>query len=355
MNKGLVIGAGAISIILIIILILVLRRGAEVEKYETTTINRGDIIERITATGTINPVISVQVGSQVSGRIVKILADFNSVVKKGQVIAQLETDLYKSKVQQADANYKMAQAQVKEAQAALSDSESNLRRARNLNKNQVVSDRDLEIAGTKYDAAQASYNAALAREEQSRAQLGSAQFDLEHTTIYSPVDGIVISRNCDVGQTVVASFQTPNLFLIAQDLTKMQVDAYVDEADIGKVKVGQDVLFTVDAYPEKVFNGTVSQVRFAPKEQQNVVSYATIIEVSNPEMMLRPGMTASVSIIAEKRKNVIRVANAALRFKPDSEDKDLEEYTKKMKQSMHPMKVKTLPSTVCGCSERMEP
>jgi HlyD family secretion protein len=321
-NKKLYIGA-ALLVIIVIAIAYSFRKNTQQDKYETAIIDRGDIIEKITATGTINPVNSVKVGSQVSGRIIKILADYNSQVKKGQVVAQLETDIYQSKVAQADANYKMSQAQVKEAKAMMADSESNLRRANKLNRDQVLSERELEIAETKYDSAKASYGAAVAREEQSNALLISAQLDLQHTTIYSPVDGIVISRNCDVGQTVVATFQTPDLFLIAEDLTKMRVDAYVDEADIGKAKVGQQVLFTVDAYPDQVFNGTISQVRFAPKELQNVVSYATLIEVPNPELMLRPGMTASISIIVEHKKNVMRVANAALRFKPDSADKEL--------------------------------
>jgi HlyD family secretion protein len=311
-----------LAVIIIGVIIYFLKSDRSQEKYETAVIDRGDITEKITATGTINPVNSVKVGSQVTGRIVKILADYNSQVKKGQVVAQLETDLYQSKVEQADANYKMSQAQVMEAKATLLDAESNFRRAKKLSKDQVLSERDLEIAETKYTAAQAAYNAARAREAQSKALLNSARVDLSHTTIYSPVDGIVISRNCDVGQTVVATFQTPDLFLIAEDLTKMRVDAYVDEADIGKVRVGQEVKFTVDSYPYTVFNGTISQVQFAPKELQNVVSYATVIEVANPELMLRPGMTASISIIAEKKENVLRVANAALRFKPDPEDKD---------------------------------
>jgi len=321
-NKKIYIGA-ALLIVITVVVVYSLRKEKQQEKYETAVIDRGDIIEKITATGTINPVNSVKVGSQVSGRIIKIKADYNAQVKKGQVVAQLETDIYQSKVEQADANYKMSQAQTREAKAALLDTESNLRRAKKLRRDNVLSERDLEIAETKYDSSKASYGAALAREEQSKALLNTAQLDLQHTTIYSPVDGIVISRNCDVGQTVVATFQTPDLFLIAEDLTKMRVDAYVDEADIGKARVGQEVEFTVDAYPDKIFRGTISQVRFAPKELQNVVSYATLIEVPNPELMLRPGMTASISIVAEQKKNILRVANAALRFKPDPEDKEL--------------------------------
>jgi HlyD family secretion protein len=192
----------------------------------------------------------------------------------------------------------------------------------------VASERELEIADTKHKASKAAFAAAVAREKQTQALLASAQVDLEHATIYSPVDGIVISRNCDVGQTVVASFQTPDLFLIAQDLTKMQVEAYVDEADIGKVQVHQEVRFTVDAFPERIFKGTVSQVRFAPKEEQNVVTYATVIEVANPDLSLRPGMTATVSIITNEKKNALRVETIALRFKADPDDEDMSQFTK---------------------------
>lgn len=324
MNKK--VYTGAALLIIIVIAAYSLRKDHQQEKYETAVIDRGDILEKITATGTINPVNSVKVGSQVSGRIIKILADYNSRVKKGQIVAQLETDIYQSKVEQDAANYKMSQAQVTEAKATMADAESNLRRAKKLSRDRVLSDRELEIAATKYDAATASYGAAVAREEQSKALLSSARLDLQHTIIYSPVDGIVISRNCDVGQTVVATFQTPDLFLIAEDLTKMRVDAYVDEADIGKARVGQQVQFTVDAYPDKIFSGVISQVRFAPKELQNVVSYATLIEVPNPELMLRPGMTASIAIISGQRKNVMRVSNAALRFKPDPMDRELSKH-----------------------------
>jgi len=324
-KRGLSIGIGILLIVGMVALLL-FRKGSQADKYETALVDRGDIVEKITATGTINPVITVRVGSQVSGRIFKICADFNSQVKKGQVIAQLETDLYQTKVEQADANFKLAQAQMQEARVALLDAENNLRRIKNLSKGLVASERELEIAETTYKAAKAAFSAAQAREEQARALLNSAKVDLEHTTIYSPVDGIVISRNCDVGQTVVASFQTPDLFLIAQDLTKMQVEAYVDEADIGKVQVGQEVLFTVDAFPETVFKGKVSQVRFAPREEQNVVTYTTVVEVSNPDLTLRPGMTATVSIIAHEKKGVLRVQNIALRFKADPEDKYLFQY-----------------------------
>jgi HlyD family secretion protein len=322
-KKRLFIGTG---ILLIIMVFFLFKGNGQEDKYKVAVVDRGDILEKITATGTINPVITVRVGSQVSGSITKIYADFNSQVKKGQVIAQLETDLYLAKVKQADASFNLAQAQTREAKVFLLDAESNLKRIRNLSKGLVASERDLEVAETNYEAAKAAFAAAQARKEQSRAVLDSKKVDLEYTTIYSPVEGIVISRNCDVGQTVVSTFQTPDLFLIAQDLTKMQVEAYVDEADIGKIQAGQEVLFTVDAFPERTFSGKVSQVRFAPKQEQNVVTYATVIEVANPDLALRPGMTATVSIIANEKKDVVRIPNIALRFKADPADKDLYYY-----------------------------
>lgn len=325
MKKRLFIGTG-ILLIVTIVAFYSLKGSNKESKYETIDVDRGDIVEKITATGTINPVITVLVGSQVSGRITRICADFNSQVKKGQVIAQLETDIYQAKVKQADASFNLAQAQTQEARVFFLDAENNLRRIKNLSKGLVASERDLEVAETNYEAAKAALSAAQAKKEQSRALLNSTKVDLEYTTIYSPVDGIVISRNCDVGQTVVSTFQTPDLFLIAQDLTKMQVEAYVDEADIGKIQAGQEVLFTVDAFPERTFSGKVSQVRFAPKQEQNVVTYATIIEVANPDLVLRPGMTATVSIIANEKKDVLRVPNIALRFKADPADKYLYHY-----------------------------
>jgi HlyD family secretion protein len=326
-KKRLLLGAGSVVLIVAAALYF-FKGGAQKSTYETTEVDRGDIVEKITATGTINPVITVRVGSQVSGRIAKIFADFNAHVQKGQVIAQLETDIYQSRVEQADANFELSKAQTQEARVSFLDAKNNLRRITDLRKGLVASERELEIAETKHMGAQAAYDAAVARGKQAQALLASAQVDLEHATIYSPVDGIVISRNCDVGQTVVASFQTPDLFLIAQDLTRMQVEAYVDEADIGKVQVQQEVRFTVDAFPERIFKGSVSQVRFAPKEEQNVVTYATVIAVSNPDLSLRPGMTATVSIITNEKKDALRVETIALRFKADPDDENMSRLTK---------------------------
>jgi HlyD family secretion protein len=321
MKKKLLVGLGLV--LLILVGIFFFRTKAPAQKYETVAVDRGDIIENVTATGTLNPVITVRVGSQVSGRIAKLFADFNSEVKEGQIVAQVETDIYESRVAQAKANDQMAKSQTLQSKVGLVDAERDLKRVERLSKEGVRSERDLEIAQAKFEAAEAEYAASIARQEQTKAALNSAEVDLEHTTIYSPVDGIVISRTCDVGQTVVASFQTPDLFLIAKDLTKMQVEAYVDEADIGKVGLGQKVTFTVDAFPDSTFAGTVSQIRFAPEEQENVVTYVTVVEVENPDLMLRPGMTATVSIIVEERKNVLRVPDVAVRFKSDPQDKDM--------------------------------
>lgn len=323
MRKWIYSGTGVVLIAGLITLSL-FSGGGQTDRYETVLIDRGNIIEKITATGTINPLVIVRVGSQVSGRIAAIHADYNAQVKKGQVIATLETDIYQTKVEQADANFKLSQAQTQEARVALQDAHNNLSRIKNLTKGGVVSERDIEIVETVYESAKAVLSAAKARGLQAGALLNAAKVDLEHTTLYSPVDGIVISRNCDVGQTVVASFQTPDLFLIAQDLKKMQVEAYVDEADIGHIKMGQGVLFTVDAFPDQIFRGTVSQVRFAPKEQQNVVTYVTVVEVENPDLILRPGMTATVSIITSERNDAVRVPNIALRFKANPEDSRLD-------------------------------
>jgi HlyD family secretion protein len=321
-KKKYVVGLGVTAVI-VLGGVFLLRGRAPAGKYETATVDRGDIVEVVTATGTVNPVITVRVGSQVSGRIVKLFADFNSEVKEGQVIAQVDTDIYETRVAQARANHQMAKSQTLQAKVGLVDAERDLKRVERLAKDGVRSERDMEIAQAKFDAAKAEHAAALAREEQMKAALNSAEVDLEHTTIYSPVDGVVISRTCDVGQTVVASFQTPDLFLIAKDLTKMQVEAYVDEADIGKVRLAQKVTFTVDAFPNKTFTGTVSQIRFAPEEQENVVTYVTVVEVPNPDLILRPGMTATVSVFVEERDNALRVPDIAVRFKSDPQDKDM--------------------------------
>jgi len=269
--------------------------------YETAVVERGSLTMTVSASGTINPEATVTVGSEVSGRIQDLYADFNSVVTCGQVIAKLEESPFITRVRQCEATLAKARANVILAKATFGRQET-------LEAQHVVSSAELDDARAKYAQAQAE-------EMQAKASLESAQIDLEHATIYSPVDGMVLTRTVDVGQTVAASFQAPTLFTIASDLTKMQIEAKVDEADIGQVDVGQPVYFSVDAYPDLTFTGVVRQVRNSPQIVQNVVTYDTIITVDNAAMKLKPGMTATTTIEVSNRADVIIVPNAALRMK----------------------------------------
>lgn len=270
--------------------------------WQTAVVTRGEIIQSITASGTLNPVTNVQVGSQISGIIQKLYVDFNSPVKAGQVVAELDPATYRANVLSAEGDLANAKANLELAQV-------NARRAEELFKNNLISQAD-------YDQAMATLHQAEAQVKIRTAALERAKVDLSRCTIYSPVDGIVISRNVDVGQTVAASLSAPVLFQIANDLTRMQIDANVAEADIGGVEVGQPVEFTVDAFPLQTFTGRVVQVRNAPITVQNVVTYDTVIEVHNPDLKLKPGMTANVTIITAKRENALKIPNAALRFRP---------------------------------------
>ena len=290
--------------------------------YRTIKLERGDIASTILATGTLNPVILVQVGSQISGNIKRLYADFNSVVKKNQVIAQIDPMLLKAEVEKARANYKAALANVEKAKVIVTDTRRTLNRYKALVKENLVSQSDVDTAQTNYDSAAAQIEVARAQVDQTRSTLDFSRTRLDYAIIRSPVDGIVLSRNVDVGQTVAASLQAPTLFTIAQDLTEMQVNTSVDEADIGRVEVGQEVTFTVDAYPSEVFKGRVSQIRNAPQVVQNVVTYDVIIEVENLDLKLKPGMTANVSIVVAEKRNVLRIPNAALRFQPYGEQKE---------------------------------
>ncbi|MBI3766568.1 MAG: efflux RND transporter periplasmic adaptor subunit, partial [Ignavibacteriales bacterium] len=268
-------------------------------------VSRGDIIVQVRATGTINPVQTVQVGSQVSGIISRMFVDFNSEVKKGQIIAVIDSTFLYASVKEAEANLERNQAQVNEAKRSLTRTEE-------LFKKDLVSQADL-------DAAKTAYESALAQLKQTQAALDRTKVNLRYAIIRAPIDGVVISRDVDVGQTVAASLQTPKLFSIANDLKRMQVEASVDEADIGQIKEGQSVSFTVDAYPYEQFRGSVTQVRLAPVNVQNVVTYTVVIEVPNPDLKLRPGMTATVSVLVDKKENVLRVPTLALRFQPPAE------------------------------------
>jgi HlyD family secretion protein len=285
----------------------------------TASVSRGDVVETVAATGALQAVTTVQVGTQVSGTIKALYADYNSTVKKGQVIAQLEPSLFQTQVEQARATMLRLQAEVDGARVQVADADVKLRRALQLASAQLIAATDLEAAEATARQAAASLKAAEAQVVQARASLNQNQVNLGHATIVAPIDGVVISRSVDVGQTVAASMQAPTLFVLAKDLTHMQVNASVDEADIGRIRQGQTVEFRVDAYPNDTFSGVVRQVRLEPVVEQNVVSYVTVIDVSNPELKLKPGMTATVTIEVGRVEDALRVPAAALRFRPSGE------------------------------------
>jgi HlyD family secretion protein len=317
--KKIIIISGIIIIIVIAGFIFLRNRGNE-PKFGTDKIIRGDMAMEVSATGTVNPVTTVLVGTQVSGTIKELYVDFNSPVKKGMMIALIDPALFEAQMNQAKANFLSAKANLEKARATLVDAKRAMDRNKELLSKNLIARSDLDTAETNYETSNASVSAAKAQVAQAEAALSLTETNLHYTKIASPVDGIVVSRNVDAGQTVAASFQTPTLFSIAQDLTKMQIDTSVAEADIGNLKVGQDVQFTVDAYPDVTFKGKVWQVRNAPITVQNVVTYDVVVKVSNPEFKLKPGMTANVSIIVSIKKDVLKIPNAALRFKPLGKD-----------------------------------
>jgi len=343
-------------LIAIVIIILVLAGGfffyrlssqsGSNQKFRSVKVERGEINFVVTATGTINPVINVLVGSQVSGTIKALYADFNSRVKEGQVIAQIDPAIFQAQVDQAKATVLTNQANLLNAQSNIENAKANLVKAevavldtkRTLDRNlplvekKVIAQAAMDTAQTNYDTAVAQRDVAKAQVEsamsqvasskaqveQAKAALNMAETNLRYATIRSPVNGTVISRNVDVGQTVAASLQAPTLFTIAKDLTQMQVDTNVSEADVGRVMVGQDATFTVDAYPGRIFRGKVFEVRNAPIIIQNVVTYDVVIQVDNNDLKLKPGMTANVSVMIAHREGVLKIPNAALRFRPES-------------------------------------
>jgi HlyD family secretion protein len=285
-------------------------------KYKTETASKGDIEALVVATGTLNPVTIVEVGSQLSGKIEKLYVDFNSTVREGEIIAKIDQSSFLTSVEQNKANYHSAIASLEKAKVTLENNKKKYKRALELFEKNLISYEEKESAETQYLSDKADLRSAEARIKEAKSQLDSSKVDLAHTIIKSPIDGIVIDREVSVGQTVAASFQAPVLFQIADDLNKMQVECSVDEADIGKLKEGQKVSFTVDAFPEESFTGVVTQVRYSPEVIENVVTYTTIVEVNNPDLKLRPGMTATVSIVVGEARNALRVPNAALRFTP---------------------------------------
>ena len=312
---------GIILLAVVSVTVVATLRGRNGEtRYSTATLDRGDVVEVVGATGTLQAVTTVQVGSQVSGTIQNLYADFNSQVKRGQIIVRLDPSSFEARVGQAKANLIAARANVDRSRAALTDTRQKLERGQELAAQKLLPQSDLDTAKTNYDAAAAQVKASEAAVSQAEASVNQAQVDLDHTIIATPIDGVVINRAVDVGQTVAASFQAPTLFIIANDLTRMQVNASIDEADIGRVQAGQDVSFRVDAFPDRTFAGKVEQVRLQPLTVQNVVSYNTIISVDNAELKLMPGMTATVSVIVRKSAGVVRAPAAALRFRPEGFD-----------------------------------
>lgn len=305
-------------------------RGKTPEQYFTAKIDRGDVREVVEATGTINAVTTVQVGSQVSGTIAQLSADFNSQVRRGQVIAQIDDSVFRGNLLQsradlenARANHAAARANLERARAAAQQARAEYQRTQALAKEGVMSQQQLEVARANAESADAGVSAAQAQSSQAAAQVKQreatvqvAETNLSHTTIRAPIDGIVVARNVDVGQTVAASMQAPTLFTIAQDLTKMQVYAKTDESDVGQIRPGLPVSFKVDAFPRETFRGRVVQIRMNATTVQNVVTYDTVVEFDNPERKLFPGMTAYVSIPVAEARAVLRVPNGALRFKP---------------------------------------
>jgi HlyD family secretion protein len=289
-------------------------------KYKTVQIQSGSLRATVTATGTVNAVKTVLVGTQVSGTLKELHVDYNSRVKKGQIIAEIDPATLQAQVDQARANTLAAKANVEKAKATMEDAKRTRDRNQQLFSKDLIARSDLDTSGATYESNKAQVSAAIAQVAQTEAALRGAETNLRYTKIVSPVDGIVVSRSVDVGQTVAASFQTPTLFTIAQDLTKMQIDTNIDEADIGKITTGQDVEFNVDAYPDNTFHGIVDEIRIAPITVSNVVTYDVVVKVDNSDLKLKPGMTANVSIIVASKDGVLKIPNAALRFKPSEKD-----------------------------------
>ena len=284
--------------------------------YRTAKIERGTIISNVAATGNLSAVTTVQVGTQVSGMIQKIYVDFNSRVKKGQAIAEIDPSLFNASVEQSHGNYLSAEANLQKARVTVADAERTFIRNKKMLADGIISQGDFDAAETALQSAKAAVKGAEGALAQARGSLMQSKTNLRYSIIRSPVDGVVISRAIDVGQTVAASFSTPTLFTIAQDLTKMQIEVSVDEADISRILLQQKVSFTVDSYPEQTFRGKVIQIRTAPVITQNVVTYVVVVAVDNSDMKLKPGMTANVAIEVARKDDVLKLPPAALRFRP---------------------------------------
>lgn len=317
----------ALPLILVLGVVLYFKGAKNTEQsYQTTFPVRGSITETVTASGIINPISTVNIGTQVSGTIAEIFVDYNSPVEQGQLLAQIDPSLFEATVAQRRAALEIAKAEVDVTNNDIVYYKKHLERIKKLNKSQYSADKELESAQRDYDNSLAQLSLKKAQVSQAEAALQSAEIDLRYTKIISPVDGIVVSKEVEVGQTVAASFQTPTLFNVAEDLTKMQIEASVVEADIAKVKEGQTVEFSVDSFPDEVFYGTVTQVRNNPVTTSNVVTYEVIIEIDNKDQKLKPGMTANVEIITAQKDKVLLVPNQALRFYVTDENGETKRY-----------------------------
>lgn len=325
MKKRIILGIFVIVVITGVVLAMtVFKNGKEEGKtYKIEALKKGTVEALVVTTGTLNPVTIVDVGSQVSGKIKNLNVDFNSKVTKGQILVELDQELFVTRLQQNEANYNSTVAALEKSKVTLENTKKRHERTQALFAKELVSFEEMDSSEVAYFNAQADLKSAEARLEQAQSQLDTSKVDLTYTVIRSPINGVVINRNINIGQTVAASLQAPVLFQIANDLSKMQVECSVDEADIGRVKEGQHVRFNVDAFPSDEFEGIVSQVRYSPVVQQNVVTYTTIVKVDNPDLKLMPGMTATISIITGEARNVLLVPNSALRFTPELSAEEL--------------------------------
>lgn len=293
--------------------------GAQEVKYQSTPVQRGRVVAQVTATGTLQPRVTVQVGSQVSGRILQLTADFNTQVKKGQLLAKLDPQLLDASVTRALASQTSASAALGKANALKHNAHVNYTRAKTLAAQNLVAKAEVDSAWATYESAKAQVTSAWADLQQAKAAVEQAKTNQAFATIVSPIDGVVISRDVDVGQTVAASLSAPTLFTIAESLEKMQIHTSVAESDVGKVQPNQEVNFTVDAFPNERFDGVVKQIRYSPKTESNVVTYDAVITVENKQLKLRPGMTANVTFIVARKRDALLVPNAALRFQPPAD------------------------------------
>jgi HlyD family secretion protein len=319
MKRKIAILASLFALVTIAVAALSARRAGDAPEVTAAAVTRGSIVSSVSATGTLDATTSVQVGSQVSGTIEQLLVDYNSIVKKGQVLARLDQSLFLSAIEQARANVVKAQADVDRLRVTEADAALKLDRARLLAAKQLIPETDLQNAEVTLQLAQAQVRSSDAQVTLARASLQQAQVNFNKTVITAPIDGIVISRSVDVGQTVAASLSAPTIFVIAADLSHMQLSASIDESDLGRIKEGQAVTFTVDAYPSDTFHGEVRQVRLSPVVASNVVTYTAVIDAPNPDLKLKPGMTATVNVEIVRRDNVLRAPVSALRFKPSAD------------------------------------